>query len=112
MKRMWINQPSTLQPRHSLHGRRVLAVEECPGTYRCYFTEGDLISTQIDSMALSDGWPAAPVPEDWRQRLLAEFPLLDDNGLEEGRHHCEWTLQQERKRLHAMLAASEQECLP
>jgi hypothetical protein len=33
-----------------------------------------------------------------------EFPLFDDNGLDENKHHCEWALQQDRKRLHAMPA--------
>lgn len=36
-------------------------------------------------------------------KILNEFPLLDDEGLDEDKHHCEWTLQQDRKRLHAML---------
>ena len=38
-----------------------------------------------------------------------EFPLFDDNGLDENKHHCEWALQQDRKRLHAMLAAAPQQ---
>lgn len=36
-------------------------------------------------------------------RLRAEFPLFDDNGLSEQEHCCEFTLLQERKRLHALL---------
>ena len=35
--------------------------------------------------------------------LRNSFPLLDDNGLDEAEHHCEWHIQQERKRLHAIL---------
>ena len=42
----------------------------------------------------------------WRSSLLREFPLLDDAGLNEHEHCCEWALQQDRKRLHAMLAAA------
>jgi hypothetical protein len=38
------------------------------------------------------------------QKILEEFPLLDDEGLDEEVHHCEWVLQHERKRLHAMLS--------
>ena len=38
-------------------------------------------------------------------RLRAEFPLLDDEGLDEETHHCEWSIQQDRKRLHAILDA-------
>lgn len=37
--------------------------------------------------------------------LAQEFPLLDDAGLDEAAHHCEWAIQQERKRLHALLTA-------
>lgn len=33
------------------------------------------------------------------------FPLLSDEGLDEVEHHCEWAIQQERKRLHSILAA-------
>ena len=37
--------------------------------------------------------------------VLAEsFPLLDDNGLDADIHHCEWAIQQERKRLHALIS--------
>ena len=38
------------------------------------------------------------------ERLRSEFPLFDDDGLCEHEHHCEFTLLQERKRLHEMLA--------
>jgi hypothetical protein len=37
------------------------------------------------------------------QQILEAFPLLDDEGLDQDEHHCEWALQQDRKRLHAML---------
>jgi hypothetical protein len=37
------------------------------------------------------------------QEILAKFPLFDDEGLDEEEHCCEWTLQQERKRLHAII---------
>ena len=51
-----VNQPSTLQPYHALHGRRVLydTAEEV-----VYFVEGPVISQQIDPAALSEGWPEA-----------------------------------------------------
>ena len=39
------------------------------------------------------------------QQILEAFPLLDEEGLDEEVHHCEWLLQQERKRLHAMLSS-------
>jgi DNA segregation ATPase FtsK/SpoIIIE-like protein len=37
--------------------------------------------------------------------LRRSFQLLDDNGLDEAEHHCEWHIQQERKRLHAIIDA-------
>jgi hypothetical protein len=44
---------------------------------------------------------AQPAPV---QQILEAFPLLDDEGLDQDEHHCEWALQQDRKRLHTMLA--------
>lgn len=57
MKRMWINQPSTLQPHHKLHGVRVLAEDPKVGYRRIWFTGGDVISMEISMSALSEGWP-------------------------------------------------------
>lgn len=48
--------------------------------------------------------PASPDVEGLVKALEVEFPLLDDNGLDETLHHCEWAIQQERKRLHAALS--------
>lgn len=42
------------------------------------------------------------------EALRAEFPLLDDEGLDQKKHHCEWAMQQDRKRLHKLLAAMTQ----
>jgi len=56
VERMWINQPSRLQPYYHLHGTRVLAVRESEVTYQIYFLDGDVISQQIDPLALSKGW--------------------------------------------------------
>ena len=42
-------------------------------------------------------------PVAWVEQIMSAFPLFDDKGLDEEKHHCEWTLQQDRKRLHAML---------
>lgn len=47
--------------------------------------------------------------------LRNSFPLLDDNGLDETENHCEWHIQQQRKRLHATLddaALSAQQSAP
>lgn len=53
--RMWINQPSTLQPLHKYHGTNVLAIPEAGG-YTIYFLSGDTISMQASSNWLSFGW--------------------------------------------------------
>lgn len=54
LSRKWINQPSTSQPHHSLHGKNVLW-DGLEGTI--YFLEGDVVSQQIHPAALSEGWP-------------------------------------------------------
>lgn len=56
LSRMWINQPSTLQPYHTLHGQRVLAMPERGETWRVYFLSGEVVSQQISKAALSSGW--------------------------------------------------------
>ncbi len=35
--------------------------------------------------------------------LRDEFPLFDDEGLDQEKHHCEWSMQYDRKRLHKLL---------
>ena len=57
MERMWINQPSTLQKYHYLHGTRVFSDSESNETCIVYFLNGDIISQQIDRSTLSAGWP-------------------------------------------------------
>jgi hypothetical protein len=61
LKRMWVNQPSTLQADHRHHGARVL-VDFSDTTFehsvRCWFTSGKVVSSQINRQALSPGWPA------------------------------------------------------
>lgn len=55
--RMWINQPSTLQPLHKYHAKNVLAVvDKRHPTYDVYFTEGDIISANVPAYCLSEGW--------------------------------------------------------
>lgn len=56
MKRMWINQPSTLHSLHSLHSTNVLAVWEYGDTMRVYFLSGPVVSMQVSRNQLSDGW--------------------------------------------------------
>jgi hypothetical protein len=35
--------------------------------------------------------------------IRAEFPLFDDADLDQEKHHCEWSVQHDRKRLNALL---------
>lgn len=54
--RVYINCPSTLQPHHKLHGTRCIAVYENPevSTVRVFFTEGTVVSMEIDPLYLSE----------------------------------------------------------
>lgn len=74
--RMWINQPSTLQPFHHLHGCRVLATHEYDDTWRIYFLQGDVISQQISKLALSPGWPTLDYAPDVRETILTGYRKL------------------------------------
>lgn len=56
LQRMWVNQPSTLQEHHDLHGTNVLACREYDDTWQVYFLSGDTISRQMLGRALSPGW--------------------------------------------------------
>lgn len=57
LKRMWINQPSTLQENHNLHGTNVLSAEpDDNNIVRIYFLSGEVISQNIQMIALSKGW--------------------------------------------------------
>ncbi len=66
LKRYWINQPSILQSHHKQHGLNVLTDKSGRDGYfcRCYFTDGDVVSQEINKMALCPGW----VSEDDRKR--------------------------------------------
>lgn len=56
LKRMWINQPSTLQPDHKLDGTNVLA-EESDGEFTdIWFLSGPVVSQRIARSSLSLGW--------------------------------------------------------
>ncbi len=56
MRRMWINQPSTQQAHHNLHGVNVLAERETDKVLRVWFLEGSVHSQQLPSIVLSEGW--------------------------------------------------------
>ena len=60
MKRMWINQPSTLQLAHKFHGMNVLAPEESSDNcVTVYPIDGPVISLMVPTMVLSEGWTAS-----------------------------------------------------
>ena len=54
-------------------------------------------------------YAAPPAIDDTIKKLIAEFPVYDDEGLSETEHCCEWVMLQERKRLHAILKKLEAE---
>ena len=60
LNRFWINQPSTLQPDHKLHGALVLAAPSGEKGDYCdiYFTSGETESQRIAKLSLSKGWPS------------------------------------------------------
>ena len=47
--RVWINQPSTLQPLHKLNRQVVIAWTEPNGTTTIYFNKGSVKSMQVPS---------------------------------------------------------------
>lgn len=61
LRRMWVNQPSTLQPLRKHHGARVLVdrSEWVDGQdyLRIWFTDGDVVSMRAHRNSLSEGWP-------------------------------------------------------
>ena len=61
-KRAWINQPSSLQPWHNWHGKRVLAVQYGPNddAGMVFPVEGNIESARMPAkhlICLSPGWP-------------------------------------------------------
>ena len=44
--RAWINQPSTLQPLHSFHGKPCIVQDSGERSLRLWFTEGDIHSME------------------------------------------------------------------
>ena len=59
-RRMWVNQPSTLQTYHKYHGTNVLVISSPDDLFldycRVYFLKGEVISMQMCLKALSKGW--------------------------------------------------------
>jgi hypothetical protein len=58
MDRFWINQPSTLQPCHSMNGQLVIAPRaSTEEKVTVYFRTGEVISALVPRIVLSKGWP-------------------------------------------------------
>ena len=57
INRMWINQPSTLQPLHHLNGTCVLAGPNYDGSRRIWFLSGNITDMECFDLCLSEGWP-------------------------------------------------------
>jgi len=76
--RAWINQPSTLQPFHTLHGTNVLTIPENddPRHHRIYFLSGGVVSQRIAKEALSPGWVNS-VPEENEYTELPGVAVLE-----------------------------------
>lgn len=71
--RMWINQPSALQPCHAGHGTNVLAVDDGNNMARVYFLNGPVESARIPQTCLSPGWRPVTqtmTPEEVAQHLV------------------------------------------
>lgn len=62
MERMWVNQPSTLQPDHELHGTNVLMDDSTDKDYPdVYFLSGPVVAQKMAKLSLSKGWkPVVP----------------------------------------------------
>jgi hypothetical protein len=63
LRRMWVNQPSTLQPDHECHGKNVLVIEKDGkivgdehGVITVWFTGGATVSQRMFVSSLSNGW--------------------------------------------------------
>lgn len=50
--RAWIDQPSTLQPLHHMHGKVCIAYDDGDNYSTVYFTEGDTHSMIVPRSAL------------------------------------------------------------
>lgn len=61
-RRMWINQPSKLQPLADQHGRYVITDDTYSGNtdeyVMCLYVNGPVTSGFVPRLALSAGWPS------------------------------------------------------
>jgi hypothetical protein len=65
LTRMWINQPSTLQPLHARHGTNVLAQPYDGDRVEVFFLSGEVVSLITSKETLSPGWrPLTPATQE------------------------------------------------
>lgn len=58
LQRVWINQPSTLQTHHNLHGTKVLVdFSKDKSSPDVYFLGRGVHRMRVSAEALSSGWP-------------------------------------------------------
>ncbi len=57
--RLWINQPSTLQPLHNMHGQRVILIryEDNGDFVQVAPISGNTLTMRVSVLCLSEGWP-------------------------------------------------------
>lgn len=77
--RGWINQPSTLQPLHHMHGTNVLAGPDTPATLRVYPVSGPVVSLQVPRQCVSRGWLEAET--EWECETCGTPLRTKDAGL-------------------------------
>ena len=88
------------------------APEPEPVAYATGYYAGCLSIATVDGRVLPAGTalylapPAPSVPDGWRSSIAKEFPLYDEDGIDEDKHCCEWVMLQDRKRLHKILATA------
>jgi len=87
--RMFINQPSRLQPLHDLHGKLVIAMPaEGLQSRTCYTIDGIVSSMEVPASALSSGWPERKKIYLYRRRGNTDWTTTDKaNWADLAQHH-------------------------
>lgn len=95
------------------NGRALSVLAEAADEITRLRAELDACETELRTVRTSQAESNAEIERlraelaELRDKLKVCFPLLDEVGLDEEIHCCEWILQQERKRLHAAMAGGE-----
>ncbi len=91
MNRMWINQPSTAQDLHKMHGTNVLAdYNDEEQTVQIWLLAGETVSMQVPTSALSNGWLAQKQEKSGQPSMFKNFQNFHRNLCDRfGYHHDE-----------------------